>query len=71
MAYMSASEPDETKRTFSAQATASQIASASSMPRAFMAKKVWPSGSCSRTASTTSGCEWPTSMGPEPISRST
>ena len=40
MAYISASLPEATKRTFLQHATASQIASANSIPLELLAKKV-------------------------------
>ena len=61
---MSASLPVDTKRTWSAQATAAQISSASSMPRALLAKNVKPRSIWSRTAASTSGWPWPRIIGP-------
>ena len=37
------------------------------MPCSLLAKKVVPRGTCAATAAVTSGCAWPTSMGPEPM----
>ena len=56
--------PEQTKRTCSAQGTASQIASASAMPWRLLPKKVVPSGTCACTAAVTSGWAWPTNIGP-------
>ena len=63
--------PEQTKRTWSAQGTASQIASASAMPWRLLPKKVVPSGTCACTAAVTSGWAWPTNIGPEPSRKST
>jgi hypothetical protein len=63
--------PEQTKRTCSAQGTASTIASASAMPWRLLAKKVVPSGTCACTAAVTSGWAWPMNIGPEPSRKST
>ena len=59
--------PVLTKRTCSAQGTASTIASASSMAYRLFAKKVEPSSSCSRTAAVTRGWACPANIGPDPM----
>ena len=66
MAYMSASDPELTKRTCSAQGSASTMASASAMPAGLVAKKVVPRGTWAITASVTAGWAWPMNIGPEP-----
>ena len=55
------------KRTCSAHGTARQISSASSMIGSVTMKYVVPPSSCSRTAATTAGWAWPSTMGPEAI----
>ena len=70
MAKKVASEPLLAKRTLSAQAMASQMASARLMACSLLAKKVEPRSICSRTAATTSGWAWPSSMGPLPSRKS-
>ena len=61
-----ASDPLDMNRTCSAPGTARTISSASSMIGSFRSMKVEPWGSWRCTASTTAGCEWPSSIGPEP-----
>jgi hypothetical protein len=61
-----ASVPVEQKRTFSAHGIAFEISSARRIAGSLLAKKVAPRSSCSRTAATTAGWAWPTSIGPEP-----
>ena len=61
-----ASEPLDMKRTWSAHGTARTISSASSMIGGFSSMNVVPWPACFCTASTTAGCAWPSSMGPEP-----
>ena len=62
-----ASEPVEVKRTCSAHGTARQISSASSMIGSVTMKYVVPPSSCARTAATTAGWAWPSTIGPEAI----
>ena len=70
-AVIVASVPVETRRTFCAAGTRARIASARSTSATVGAPKLSPRAAASRTASTTSGCAWPSSAGPQEPTRST
>ena len=65
-ANMVASVPVETKRTCSAQGTASTTVSARRMDGSESQWNVEPRATCSWTARTTAGCACPSSRGPDP-----
>ena len=69
-ADMAASVPDETRRTFSTDGTASTISAASSTSASVGAPKLVPSSAASRTASTVSGSAWPKISGPHDCTQS-
>ena len=68
---MAASVPDETRRTFSTDGTASTSSSARATSRSVGAPKVVPSAAASCTASTTSGSACPKTSGPQDMTQST
>ena len=70
-AVIVASVPVETRRTFSAGGTRERISSTRSVSVSVGAPKLRPRPAASRTASTTSGCAWPSSAGPHEPTRST
>jgi hypothetical protein len=61
-----ASLPVDVNRTCSAHGTARTISSESWMIGSLSSMNVEPCGTCFWTASTTAGCAWPSTMGPEP-----
>jgi hypothetical protein len=71
IALIAASVPDETRRTFSIEGTASAMRSARTTSRSVEAPKLVPSRAASRTASTTAGAAWPRINGPHDITQST
>jgi hypothetical protein len=68
---MAASVPDETRRTFSTEGTASTISAASSTSASVGAPKLVPRSTASRTAVTVSASAWPKSKGPHDMTQST
>ena len=68
---MAASVPDETRRTFSTDGTASTSSSARATSRSVGVPNVVPSAAASCTASTTSGSACPKTSGPHDITQST
>ena len=70
IALIAASVPDETRRTFSTDGTASTISAASSTSASVGAPKLVPRSAASRTASTVSGSACPKSSGPHESTQS-
>ena len=64
IALITASVPDDTKRSFSMEGTACTINAASSASAAVDAPKLVPFPAATRTASTTAGAAWPRIIGP-------
>ena len=64
-ALIAASVPDETRRTFSTDGTASAISAASATSASVGAPKLVPRRAASRTAATVSGSECPKTSGPQ------
>ncbi len=62
---MTASVPDETKRSRWMDGIAARIRSPSSTSRGPVAPRANPSSAASRTASTTAGAAWPRIAGPQ------
>ncbi len=69
-ALIAASVPEETRRTFSIDGTASTISAASSTSASVGAPKVVPSSAAARTTSTVSGSACPNSSGPHESTQS-
>ncbi len=69
-ALITASVPEETRRTFSTEGTASTISAASSTSASVGAPKLVPRSAASRTASTVSGSACPKSSGPHESTQS-